>query len=86
MIIANSGKNCHCLGAWRKKKAWTVDKVTKMNTTIIIKDKMNNLLLDFPSWFSHGECCLSQMVFWLPRCFQQLYIYNMYLRCAIDLF
>ena len=34
----------------------SLDKVTKMNTTIIIiKDKMNNLLLDFPSWFSHGE-------------------------------
>ena len=23
MIVAISGKNCHCLGAWRKKKAWT---------------------------------------------------------------
>ena len=23
MIIATSGKNCHCLGAWWKKKAWT---------------------------------------------------------------
>ena len=34
----------------------SLDKVSKMNTTIIIKDKMNNLLLDFPSWFSHGEC------------------------------
>ena len=34
----------------------SLDKVTKMNTIKIIKDEMNNLLLDFPSWFSHGEC------------------------------